>query len=171
MTAPCLEADAQDRYFMAMALEQASLAEAAGEVPVGAVLVHGRDVIAQAHNRVIGLHDPTAHAEVLALRAGGLLRQNYRLPGLTLFITLEPCAMCAMAMMHARLSRVVFATPDPKTGAAGSVLDLFSQRQLNHHTSCVGGVMAEQASEQLKRFFASRRRRSSATPEGEHHGN
>lgn len=147
----------RDVFFMTKALEQAVLAQANKEVPVGAVLVKGEQIIAMSHNQPISLHDPTAHAEINALRSAAQQLANYRLPGCELFVTLEPCAMCAMAMLHARLDRVVFAASDPKTGAAGSVLNLFDYKTLNHQTQIVGGVMAEQASELLKGFFKMRR--------------
>lgn len=146
-----------DDVFMRMALAEAERARAAGEVPVGAVLVRDREVLATGSNAPIGLHDPSAHAEMRALRAAAQILGNYRLPGCELYVTLEPCAMCAGAIMHARLARVVFATRDPKTGAAGSVLDLFAYPQLNHHTEVVSGVLADEASQQLKDFFAERR--------------
>lgn len=147
--------DAAD--FMRLALAEAELARAAGEVPVGAVLVHEGRVIATGSNAPIALHDPSAHAEMRALRAAASALANYRLPGCELYVTLEPCAMCAGAILHARLAKVVFAARDPKTGAAGSVLDLFAIPQLNHHTEIVGGVLAEEASQQLRAFFAERR--------------
>jgi len=143
--------------FMQLALELAQHAWSQGEVPVGAVVVKDGVVIATGFNQPIGRHDPTAHAEIVALRAAGEKLGNYRLPGCELYVTLEPCVMCSGAMMHARLARVVYAAPDPKTGAAGSVLNLFEQDQLNHHTVVVGGVMADQASTMLKAFFAERR--------------
>ena len=125
---------------MRLALDQALNAQLAGEVPVGAVIVRrtegGPQVVATGYNRPITTNDPTAHAEIVALRHAAQLAENYRLPDLELYVTLEPCAMCAMAMMHARLKRVVFAAADPKTGAAGSVVDLFANRTLNHHTEC-----------------------------------
>jgi tRNA(adenine34) deaminase len=147
----------QDDAFMRMALDQAQNAWLAGEVPVGAVLVRDGRVIATGYNRPITTHDPTAHAEIVALRHAAQLVENYRLPECELFVTLEPCAMCAMALMHARIKRVVFAATDPKTGVAGSVTDLFALRQLNHHTQITGGVLAEPASQMLKAFFAERR--------------
>ncbi|PHV11852.1 tRNA adenosine(34) deaminase TadA [Chitinimonas sp. BJB300] len=143
--------------FMRLALAEADKARAAGEVPVGAVLVHHGKVIATGSNAPISLHDPSAHAEMLALRAAAAILGNYRLPGCELYITLEPCAMCAGAIMHARLAKVVFAARDPKTGAAGSVLDLFSLPKLNHHTVVEGGLLAVEASQQLRDFFATRR--------------
>lgn len=145
-----------DRY-MGLALEQARLAWAEGEVPVGAVVVKDGEVIAAGYNQPIGRHDPTAHAEIVALRAAAARLGNYRLPGCELYVTLEPCVMCSGAMMHARLARVVYAARDPKTGACGSVLDLFEQERLNHHTEVQGGVMADESSSLLKAFFAERR--------------
>lgn len=142
---------------MQLALDQARLAWDQGEVPVGAVVVRDGEVIATGFNQPIGSHDPTAHAEIVALRAAADKLGNYRLPGCELYVTLEPCAMCSGAMMHARLARVVYAALDPKTGACGSVLDLFGQAQLNHHTEVLGGVLAEQSSAMLKQFFAERR--------------
>ena len=146
-----------DQAFMQLALEQAQHAWRLGEVPVGAVVVKDGAVIATGFNHPIGLPDPTAHAEINALRAAAQKLGNYRLPGCELYVTLEPCMMCSGAMMHARLARVVYAAPDPKTGVCGSVLNLFEQERLNHHTDVVGGVMAEEASAMLKAFFAERR--------------
>jgi tRNA(adenine34) deaminase len=146
-----------DPAFMQLALEQAQHAWSLGEVPVGAVVVRDGEVIATGFNQPIGRHDPTAHAEIVALRAAADKLGNYRLPGCELYVTLEPCVMCSGAMMHARLARVVFGAPDPKTGACGSVLNLFGQEQLNHHTEVVGGVMAAEASTMLRAFFAERR--------------
>ncbi|MGG1943353.1 tRNA adenosine(34) deaminase TadA [Trinickia sp. NRRL B-1857] len=147
----------RDRRFMAMALNAAESARAAGEVPVGAVLVRGDDVIATGFNHPIGGHDPSAHAEMAALRAAAQSLQNYRLPGCELYVTLEPCLMCAGAIMHARIARVVFGAHDPKTGACGSVVDAFANRQLNHHTEVAGGVLATECGDALKSFFAHRR--------------
>ncbi len=146
-----------DDYGMRLALDQAHNALLVGEVPVGAVILREGKVIATGYNRPITTHDPTAHAEIVALRHAATLLGNYRLPGCELYVTLEPCAMCAMALMHARLQRVVFGTADPKTGAGGSVLNLFAQPQLNHHTALVGGVMAEPCAALLREFFAQRR--------------
>jgi len=146
-----------DEFAMRIALDQAQNAWLAGEVPVGAVIMRQGQVIATGYNRPITTHDPTAHAEIVALRHASQLLENYRLPECELFVTLEPCAMCAMALMHARFKRVVFAATDPKTGVAGSVLDLFANKQLNHHTSIVGGVLADASSQLLKQFFAERR--------------
>ena len=142
---------------MRLALEQARHAWTLGEVPVGAVVVKDGVVIATGYNQPIGSHDPTAHAEIVALRAAADKLGNYRLPGCELYVTLEPCVMCSGAMMHARLARVVYAATDPKTGACGSVLNLFGQEQLNHHTEVAGGVLADEASAMLKAFFAERR--------------
>ena len=152
-----LDAPNQDTYFMRLALQQAGQAYAEGEVPVGAVVVKDGEVVAVGYNQPIGRHDPTAHAEVVALRAAADKLGNYRLPGCELYVTLEPCAMCSGAMMHARLARVVYAASDPKTGVCGSVLDLFAHEVLNHHTKVVGGVLADEASAMLKGFFAERR--------------
>lgn len=146
-----------DGAWMALALLEARKAWAAGEVPVGAVVVRDGEVIAAGFNQPIGRHDPTAHAEIVALRAAAEKLGNYRLPGCELYVTLEPCAMCSGAMMHARLARVVYAATDPKTGVCGSVLDLFAREELNHHTEVVGGVLADEAGAMLKGFFAERR--------------
>lgn len=154
---PADPADPADEYAMRLALDQAQNAWLVGEVPVGAVIMRAGQVIATGYNRPITTHDPTAHAEIVALRHAAQLLGNYRLPECELYVTLEPCAMCAMAMMHARLKRVVFAAPDPKTGVAGSVLDLFGQKQLNHHTALHGGVLADASSRLLREFFAERR--------------
>jgi len=146
-----------DRQFMQQALEQAGLAALAGEVPVGAVIVRNGEVIARAFNQPITNHDPSAHAEMLALRQAALSEQNYRLPGTTLYVTLEPCTMCAGAMLHARVDRIVYGAPDPKTGAAGSVLDVFSSKQLNHQTIIEGGLMSQECGQLLRDFFKERR--------------
>ncbi|WP_395057214.1 tRNA adenosine(34) deaminase TadA [Polaromonas sp.] len=146
-----------DWDFMRLALAQAAQAAAAGEVPVGAVLVYQGQVIATGRNAPIGDQDPTAHAEMLALRAGAAALGNYRLEDCELFVTLEPCAMCSGAMLHARLKRVVFGASDPKTGAAGSVLNLFGSAQLNHQTQVQGGVLAEECGAALQNFFRQRR--------------
>jgi len=162
--APASEAPAseRDRRFMRLALAAAEEARAAGEVPVGAVLVRGDEVIATGFNHPIGTHDPSAHAEMAALRAGARALGNYRLPGCELYVTLEPCLMCAGAIMHARIARVVYGAHDPKTGACGSVVDAFANAQLNHHTSVAGGVLDAQCGEALRAFFAERRRASRA---------
>ena len=152
-----------DFTFMALALEQARLALAAGEVPVGAVVVRAGQVIAVGSNAPIGQHDPSAHAEMVALRAAAQLVGNYRLVDCELFVTLEPCAMCVGAMLHARLRRVVFGAADPKTGAAGSVLDLFANPRLNHQTQVLGGVLAAQCAGLLQDFFRNKRKKLPAS--------
>lgn len=146
-----------DQQFMRLAIEQAQLAAQLGEVPVGAVLVKDGQVISKAFNKPIANHDPSAHAEMLALREAALIEKNYRIPGSTLYVTLEPCAMCSGAMLHARIDRVVYGAPDPKTGTAGSVLDLFSSKQINHQTSVDGGIMSEECGQLLRDFFKGRR--------------
>ncbi len=148
-----------DADFMALALEQAREAGAAGEVPVGALVVLDGAVIGQGFNQPILRSDPTAHAEVVALRAAASALGNYRLPGSTLYVTLEPCAMCAGAIMHARVARVVFGARDPKTGVAGSVIDLFAETRLNHHAQVEGGVLGDACGSLLSSFFAARRGR------------
>lgn len=146
-----------DEHFMRLALEEARAASADGEVPVGAVVVKDGRVIASGRNGPIAGFDPTAHAEIVALRAAAQALGNYRLDGCSLYVTLEPCAMCSGAMLHARLTRVVFGAPDPKTGAAGSVLNLFAHAQLNHQTAVQGDVLAGEAAELLRGFFKERR--------------
>lgn len=146
-----------DLHFMRMAIEQGRMAHAAGEVPVGAVVVREGQVIGVGRNAPVGTHDPSAHAEIMALRAAATALSNYRLDGCDLYVTLEPCAMCAGAMLHARLRRVVFGAADPKTGAAGSVVNLFDQSELNHHTEVRGGVLASPCASLLHDFFAERR--------------
>ena len=151
---------------MRLALDQAHNALLVGEVPVGAVIVRpspdGPKLIATGYNRPVTTHDPTAHAEIVALRHAATLLGNYRLPECELYVTLEPCAMCAMALLHARFRRVIFGAPDPKTGAAGSVLNLFADPRLNHHTELHGGVLAEPCGQLLRDFFAERRMRRRA---------
>ncbi|MEN3294231.1 MAG: tRNA(adenine34) deaminase [Burkholderiales bacterium] len=147
----------RDEVFMRQAIDQARNAWALGEVPVGAVVVKDGEVVATGFNQPIGTHDPTAHAEIMALRAAATILGNYRLPGCELYVTLEPCAMCSGAMMHARLARVVYGAADPKTGACGSIVNLFQQEKLNHHTEVVGGVLGEECGALLKEFFAARR--------------
>jgi tRNA(adenine34) deaminase len=146
-----------DVMFMAMALDQAHNAWAMGEVPVGAVIVRDGQVLATGFNQPIANHDPTAHAEIQAMRAAATLLGNYRLAGCTLYVTLEPCAMCAGAIQHARIARLVYGARDPKTGACGSVVDLFSEAKLNHHTVVNGGVLAGRSGRLLSDFFAERR--------------
>lgn len=151
-------ADDPDTTFMALALDQAHNAWAVGEVPVGAVVVRDGQVLATGFNQPIANHDPTAHAEIQAMRAAANLLGNYRLAGCTLYVTLEPCAMCAGAIQHARIARLVYGARDPKTGACGSVIDLFGEARLNHHTVVNGGVLAERCGRLLSDFFAERRR-------------
>lgn len=146
-----------DHQYMQRAFELAELAEEKGEVPVGAVLVKGAEIVAEGFNQTIFSHDPTAHAEIVALREAGRQLENYRLVGTTLYVTLEPCAMCAMALVHARVSRVVFATEDPRTGAGGSVLNILKHQSFNHHCDVDSGLLKEQCSEQLKSFFKKKR--------------
>ncbi len=147
-----------DSAWMQLALAQAAQAQQLGEVPVGAVLVDAQgELLATGFNRTIIDHDPTAHAEIVALRVGAKQVQNYRLPGASLYVTLEPCAMCLGAMLHARLARVVFGAPDPKTGVCGSVLNLALEKQLNHHTQVEGGVLAQECGDTLRQFFKERR--------------
>jgi tRNA(adenine34) deaminase len=148
---------ASDGEAMRLALAQARAAADAGEVPVGAVVVRGGRVIAAGRNAPLAAHDPTAHAEIVALRAAAAHLGNYRLDGCALYVTLEPCAMCAGAMLHARLDRVVFGAPDPKTGAAGGVLNLFAEPRLNHRTQVQGGVLAGECAALLRAFFQPRR--------------
>jgi len=166
-----------DEAAMRQALDQAQNAWLVGEVPVGAVIVRdvpgGRQVVATGYNRPITDHDPTAHAEIVALRHAAHLLGNYRLPECEIYVTLEPCAMCAMALLHARVKRVVYGASDPKAGAAGSVIDVFGNAALNHHTSVLGGVLGEESGTVLRSFFAERReqyrqRRSAGRPVSNH---
>lgn len=146
-----------DLLFMREALSQARNARALGEVPVGAVVVKDGRIVAAGFNQPISSFDPTAHAEIVALRAAAHALGNYRLPGCELYVTLEPCAMCVGAMLHARIARVIYGASDPKTGACGSVIDLFMQEKLNHHANVKGGVLAEECGALLREFFAERR--------------
>ncbi|HTT06751.1 MAG TPA: tRNA adenosine(34) deaminase TadA [Steroidobacteraceae bacterium] len=146
-----------DADYMQLALVQAERARAAGEVPVGAVLVSGESVLASAHNRPIGACDPTAHAEIEALRAAGRVLDAYRLTDTTLYVTLEPCLMCAGALVHARVRRVVFGAFDPQAGAAGSRVDAFRLDWFNHRVDVFGGVLADRCGELLRAFFEARR--------------
>ncbi len=148
----------RDKIYMQQAISQARNAWALGEVPVGALVVKDGQVIAAGFNQPIGNHDPTAHAEIMALRAASTILGNYRLPGCELYVTLEPCAMCASAMLYARLARVIYGASDPKTGACGSVLNLFEKKKLNHHTELSAGVLADECGTLLKQFFAERRK-------------
>jgi tRNA(adenine34) deaminase len=146
-----------DQEFMQAALAQARLAGEGGEVPIGAVVVREGAIVASGQNRVLRDLDPTAHAEIVALRAAGAAIGNYRLNGCTLYVTLEPCSMCAGAMIHARLDRLVFATADPKAGAAGSVLSVLNHPQLNHQMQVEQGILADEAADLLRSFFRDRR--------------
>ncbi|MBS1188771.1 MAG: tadA [Rhodocyclaceae bacterium] len=145
---------------MREAISLAQAAECLGEVPVGAVVVRDGVIVGRGFNTPIGEKDPTAHAEISALRDAARNLGNYRLPGCELYVTLEPCAMCAGAIMHARIARVVYGARDPKTGVHGSVVDLFAVERLNHHTEVTGGVLAEECSRMLSSFFAARRRKA-----------
>lgn len=148
----------QDARWMTQALILAERAAAAGEVPVGAVLVLNGELIGEGWNHPIGACDPSAHAEIGALRAAGQRLGNYRLPGSTLYVTLEPCVMCAGAIIHARVGQVIFGAPDPKAGACGSIFDLLpSDGRFNHRTACRGGVLADTCAETLRSFFRARR--------------
>ena len=146
-----------DARWMRVALDAAEQARSAGEVPVGAVVVRDGVVIATGFNHPIGTHDPSAHAEMVALRNAAQALGNYRLPGCELYVTLEPCLMCAGVIMHSRISRVVYGARDPKTGACGSVVDAFAESRLNHHATVVGGVLETECSTRLSQFFADRR--------------
>jgi tRNA(adenine34) deaminase len=149
----------EDWKFMRRAFREAQRAFDEGEVPVGAVVVHGGRVIARAHNRPVHLNDPTAHAEILVLRQAGRKLGNYRLAGCTLYVTIEPCAMCAGAMIHARVRRIVFAAADPKAGASGSALTVLNHPSLNHRAEVQQGIMAAECASLLQEFFRRRRRR------------
>lgn len=149
-----------DEFFMREALYQAEAAGCLGEVPVGAVVALDKVIVGRGFNSPIGDSDPSAHAEIAALRDAARRLDNYRLPECELFVTLEPCAMCAGAILHARIARVVYGARDPKTGAHGSILDLFAETRLNHHTKVVGGVLAERCGRLLSEFFAERRKKS-----------
>jgi tRNA(adenine34) deaminase len=152
-----LPATGHDSIHMRAALAQALAAGERGEVPVGAVLVHGGEIIAVGGNAPIANHDPTAHAEIEALRAGGRALGSYRLTDTTLYVTLEPCVMCAAAVVHARVRRLVFGAFDPRAGAAGSITDVFALRELNHRVDVFGGVLMEECAQLLQQFFAARR--------------
>ena len=149
-----------DEFFMREAISLAHAAECLGEVPVGAVVVLNGQIVGRGFNSPIGESDPTAHAEIAALRDAARTLGNYRLPGCELFVTLEPCAMCAGAIMHSRISRVIYGARDPKTGVHGSVVDPFGVERLNHHATVEGGVLAEECSTLLSAFFASRRKKA-----------
>jgi tRNA(adenine34) deaminase len=147
----------RDAQFMMRAIELARMAEQAGEVPVGALIVHQDEIIAEGWNRPISTHDPTAHAEIIALRAAAQALGTYRLLDTTLYVTLEPCAMCAGAMVHARVKRLVYAATDPRAGASGSLFDITNHPGLNHRLDCTGGVLAEECASMLRAFFIARR--------------
>ena len=147
----------RDEQFMRLALDEAQKAMEAGEVPVGAVVVRGGEVIASAHNAPVGLRDPSAHAEILALRKAAAVEGNYRLAGTTLYVTIEPCLMCAGALVHARISRLVFGAADPKGGAAVSLYRVLEDGRLNHRVEVAGGVLATECGEILSRFFREKR--------------
>lgn len=146
-----------DLDYIRAAIAEARAAEASGEVPVGAVIVHNGEIIGRGQNRVLRDSDPTAHAEIVALRQAGLAQNNYRLGNCTLYVTLEPCAMCAGAILHARVDRLVYAAFDPKAGACGSVLSVMNHPQLNHKLEVVSGLLAEECSSMLTGFFRARR--------------
>jgi tRNA(adenine34) deaminase len=158
-----------DLTYLRAAIAEAQAAEAAGEVPVGAIIVSPTgDILARGNNRVLRDHDPTAHAEIVALRAAGLALSNYRLTGCTLYVTLEPCAMCAGAILHARIARLVYAAPDPKAGACGSVLSVMNHPQLNHKVEVTSGLLGEECGNMLTNFFVQRRQRATyPTPQGD----
>ena len=149
---------APDEAFMREALALALRGAAEGEVPVGAVVVKDGAIVGRGFNAPISIHDPTAHAEIRALREASAALGNYRLTGCSLYVTLEPCVMCAGAIMHARIERLVFGAADPKTGACGSIVDLFADKRINHHTEVAGGVLAAEAGKLLSEFFATRRK-------------
>ena len=153
-----MDASTLDEAFMRRALRLAQRAQEEGEVPVGALVVVEGEVVGEGWNRPIGSHDPTAHAEIVALRDAASNLNNYRLPGATLYVTLEPCPMCAGAIIHARIAEVVFGATDPRAGAAGSCFDLLpSDKRFNHYTNCRGGVLADVSGDMLKAFFRARR--------------
>lgn len=154
-----------DEHFMGAALELARRAWREGEVPVGAVVVRDGQIVGRGHNRPVSGHDPSAHAEIEALRDAARRLGNYRLPECELFVTIEPCVMCSGAVLHARIRRVIYGAADPKTGACGSVIDLFSETRLNHHTRIVSGVLAQECGDLLRRFFSERRGTNSQCPE------
>lgn len=151
-----------DEYWMRQALSLAQRAQEEGEVPVGALLVLDNQVIGEGWNRPIGRHDPTAHAEIMALRQGGAVLQNYRLLNATLYVTLEPCVMCAGAMVHSRIRRLVYGAADEKTGAVGSLVDILRHPGMNHQVEIVSGVLAEECAATLSNFFRMRREQKKA---------
>jgi len=152
-----MEAQTLDEQMMRLAIAEARTAELEGEVPVGAIVVYNNEIIGRGQNRVLRDSDPTAHAEIVALRQAGLTLSNYRLTGCTLYVTLEPCAMCAGAILHARIARLVYAADDPKAGACGSVLSVMNHPQLNHRVEVAPGLLAEECGPMLSNFFLARR--------------
>lgn len=162
--------DKNDEYWMRYAMSLAKRAQENDEVPVGAVLVYQGEVLAEGWNHPIASHDPTAHAEMMALRGGGKARQNYRLLDTTLYVTLEPCAMCAGAMVHSRIGRLVFGASDAKTGAAGSLLDIPGHPGMNHRIDVASGVLAEECAAQLSDFFRMRRAQKKALRQAQREG-
>ncbi|WP_318376225.1 tRNA adenosine(34) deaminase TadA [Enterobacter sp.] len=160
------DAELTHEYWMRHALTLAQRAWDEGEVPVGAVLVHNNQVIGEGWNRPIGRHDPTAHAEIMALRQGGLVQQNYRLLDTTLYVTLEPCVMCAGAMVHSRIGRLIFGARDAKTGAAGSLIDVLHHPGMNHRVEIMEGILGEECAGMLSAFFRARRAEKKALKKG-----
>jgi tRNA(adenine34) deaminase len=158
-----MRATMNEEAYMREALALANIAASIQEVPVGAVVVLDGNIIGRGFNAPIGQHDPSAHAEIRALRDAGQKLGNYRLSDCELYVTLEPCIMCAGAIMHARIARLIYGARDPKTGACGSVIDLFAEQRLNHHAVVEGGVLAEECGDMLSSFFATRRRAQAAT--------
>lgn len=158
-----MSVDKLDESFMRAALDLAQQAWNAGEVPVGAIVVRDGEIIGRGFNQPISGHDPSAHAEIRALRDAASRVGNYRLTGCSLYVTLEPCVMCAGAIMHARIARVIYGARDPKTGAHGSIVDLFADKRLNHHAEVINGVLAEECGGMLSRFFAERRKALAGT--------
>lgn len=157
-----------DHYFMRQALALAVAAQARDEIPVGAVVTWQGEIIGHGHNHPLALADPTAHAEIIALRNAALRLNNYRLPGCTLYVTLEPCVMCIGAIFHARIARLVYAANDPKTGACGSIINLPADTRLNHHLAVERGILADEASLLLKQFFISRRKHQAHAHQNQH---
>lgn len=153
----CVNTSFSDEHWMQRALALADRAEQAGEVPVGAVIVRDGEVLGEGYNQPISSHDPTGHAEIIALRAASHSVQNYRLPGATLYVTLEPCTMCIGAMIHARITRLVFGAPEPRAGAVVSQLQLADANHYNHRMTYTQGVLAEQSADKLRQFFRARR--------------
>ncbi|MDX1525485.1 MAG: tRNA adenosine(34) deaminase TadA [Pseudidiomarina maritima] len=157
-----LDSNQQHQHFMQRARQLAEQAQALGEVPVGAVLVQQGEIIGEGFNQVIHLHDPSAHAEVMAIRAAGQKLNNYRLVDTTLYVTLEPCAMCAGLITHARVKTLVFGASDPRTGATGSAIQVVNHSSMNHQVEVIGGVLADSCAQQLKDFFKQRRAQQAA---------